>query len=114
MLWWYLGQNYKAHTLYHKLFKDDIPCGSTRMVRLHNLYCTQSHVDGDAVAEYVAHPRKLSVDQHGCVADLSTVVRYRGRDFAIDGHHRLIAKMIRGVMRVEVYFWDLDAMLATP
>lgn len=106
-----LSHSKRALRLYNRLYEDRLVVSTTRMVRLDTLYCSQAHVSGDAVAGYVAKPRLLSVDRLHCVSDLPVVVRYRGKDFVLDGHHRLAAKMVRGMVRAKVYFWDLDTML---
>lgn len=106
-----LRANKRAERLYDKLYNDRLVVSTTRMVDLQALYCTQMYLDRDAIAEYVAQPRTLSIDRLFCVSDLPVVVRFRSRLFVLDGHHRLAAKMIQGQRRAKVYFWDLDAML---
>jgi hypothetical protein len=93
------------------MYDDRLAISTTRIVDLASLYCTQSHVDLDAVADYVAQPRLLSVDRLHCVSDLPVVVCFRSKHFVLDGHHRLISKMVQGITRAKVYFWDLDTML---
>lgn len=111
LLTFLLARNERARSLYDRLYDDRLVVSTTKMVDLHTLYCTQSHMDLDAVADYVARPRTLSVDRLHCVSDLPVVVRYRGRNFVLDGHHRLASKMVVGMRRAKVYFWDLDTML---
>jgi hypothetical protein len=106
-----LARNTWASTLYDRLYNDRLCVSTTKLVNLRTLYCSQSHVDLEAVADYVARPRTLSVDRLHCVSDLPVVVCYRGRNFVLDGHHRLASKMIVGMTRAKVYFWDLDALL---
>lgn len=110
-LWILLGLNKAASRMYEKVYKDRLTVSTTRMLELHSLCCTQATLDGDAVVRYVAQPRMFSVDNQQCVSDLPVVLRYKGRDFVLDGHHRLASKIIRGQHKAKVYFWDLDAML---
>lgn len=106
-----LASSTRAEKLYDRLFHDRLVVSTTRLVRLDTLYCSQSHVDGQAIAEYVAQPRLLSVDRLHCVSDLPVVMCYKGKHFVLDGHHRLASKKVQGMLRAKVYFWDLDALL---
>lgn len=106
-----LARDDRARRLFDKLYDDRLVVSTTRMVLLASLRCTQSHMDGDAIAEYIAQPRLLSVDRLHCVSDLPVVVSYKSQLFIIDGHHRLGAKKVQGLLRAKVYFWDLDALL---
>lgn len=108
-----LGTDKRACRLYDRLNSDKLVVSSTKLVQLDTLYCTQQHIDGEEIATYVAHPRLLSVDRLQCVSDLPVVLRYKGKCFVLDGHHRLAAKLVQGVARSRVYFWDLDALLAS-
>lgn len=108
-----LALDNKARRLYERLYDDRLVVSSTRLVRLDTLYCTQAHVDRDAIADYVAQPRTLSVDRLHCVSDLPVVLRYRSKHFVPDGHHRLAAKIVQGMRHAKVYYWDLDALLAS-
>lgn len=113
LMWQLFALNKRAYRLYERLYNDRLVVSTTRMVDLQALYCTQQYLDRDAIAEYVAQPRTLSIDRLYCVSDLPVVVRFRSKLFVLDGHHRLAAKIIQGQRRAKVYFWDLDAMLAS-
>lgn len=112
-LWMLLAVNKAASRLYNRLYDDRLVVSTTRMVELATLRCTQRHMDEGAVAEYVAKPRTLSVDRYECVSDLPVVIRFRGKYFVLDGHHRLASKIVRGQSRAKVYLWDFDTLLAS-
>lgn len=106
-----LAADRKALRLYNRLYEDRLVCSTTAMVDLASLYCTQGYMDPDAVAEYVAQPRTLSVDRLHCVSDLPVVVAYAGALFVLDGHHRLASKKVCGLGRAKVYLWNLNALM---
>lgn len=106
-----LARNTVARKLHDRLYDDRLVVSTVKMVDLYTLYCTQTHVDPNAIAAYIAQPRVLSVDRLYCVSDLPVVLLYRGKLFILDGHHRLAAKKIQGMRRAKAYFWDLDALL---
>ncbi|WP_169736677.1 hypothetical protein [Pseudonocardia spinosispora] len=74
----------------------------TERVRLDSLYATQKWISRDGLKH---HSRPGARPDGG---DLPLVVRYRGRNWLWDGHHRAITSMERGEIYLLAHVKDFD------
>lgn len=81
-------------------------------VKLDELTATQPTVDPAEVTRFTREPPdvpKGKRNDRGMLVDLPTVYTRGGKDFILDGHHRLAAAVARGEETARVRRVDLDA-----
>lgn len=92
--------------------RTDLPIATLRIA---DLTGTQPHVVASAVEEYIRNPTRLaSVDGLGRASDLPVVMRFDGKVYLLDGHHRTAAQHLLGEERIGVRLIDLDAVPKAP
>ena len=82
-----------------------------RRVRLDELHAIQHSVNADRVKQYILDPAMVPhgarSSRHRGLVDYPIVIRHAGALAIWDGHHRLVADMLRGKETAVVRFVDL-------
>lgn len=79
----------------------------TRTVRLNGLHATQNRVDHGKVAS-VQLARSIDDSGNGGASKPAVVVRFEGKNYIADGHHRLAADYLSGASTADVKYLDLS------
>jgi hypothetical protein len=84
-----------------------------KTVSLEGLHAIQHSVKAKHVADYIDHPNLMPEDaQHNAAkvpVDVPTIIRYAGKSFLWDGHHRSVAQWLLGAKSIEARVVDLPA-----
>lgn len=71
-----------------------------RSIQIAGLKASQDHVNPKGVDQFVENTVKAKTPVH--------VVKYRGQSIILDGHHRIVAAILKGRSTVIARFQDLD------
>lgn len=95
---WAAKESYLAHVS-NKTVRKGIETAPIKRVALRELLGIQLTVNPARVKEYLEDPivaPGTRHERHGGLVDFPIVVRFGGRSFIHDGHHRLTASHLRG------------------
>lgn len=93
------------------IIHNDVRSLPVERVKVGSLYKTQPHLDPEAVKRYITKPDSISIDNTGKLNDLPRVVRFQGKEYLLDGHHRAAAQKYLGETDIDVRLIDIDAAL---
>lgn len=91
--------------------KHDATALPRERVKMTTVWHTQPTVERSRVEYFIANPDKVGgTSDNGSTSDLPVAVRFKGRNYLVDGHHRAVAHKLLGDAELEVRVFDLDAV----